>query len=116
MTQEQEYNLILALISQGITNPDNLAIMFNTSKEILEPKKQEVGIIPAGTRVKLYEGRGTLLQDVIVDVDQYRIDKAIQDQNAYLNAAKCSNNNKGVVCSPKPKSTTSVKTGGAWMG
>ncbi|MBF7685918.1 hypothetical protein I2F17_08830 [Acinetobacter sp. B10A] len=74
--------------------------MFNAAKELLETKKKECGIIPKGTRIKLYDGRVTLLQDVIVDADQYWIDKAIEDQDAYLNESK-SSGNKGVVCSPK---------------
>ncbi|MBI1450408.1 hypothetical protein IL972_00450 [Acinetobacter sp. FL51] len=50
-------------------------------------KSQELerGIIPKGTRVKLYEGRVTLLEDVIVDANQEWIDKAIQDEDDYLN-------------------------------
>ena len=49
-------------------------------------KNQELerGIIPAGTRIKLYEGRVTLLEDVVVDANQEWIDKAIQDQEDYL--------------------------------
>lgn len=48
-------------------------------------KNQELerGIIPAGTRIKLYEGCVTLLEDVIVDAHQEWIDKAIQDQNDF---------------------------------
>ena len=50
-------------------------------------KNQELerGIIPAGTRIKLYEGRVTLLEDVVVDANQEWIDKAIQDQQDYFN-------------------------------
>lgn len=50
-------------------------------------KDQELerGIIPAGTRIKLYEGRVTLLEDVVVDANQGWIDKAIQDQEDYFN-------------------------------
>lgn len=49
-------------------------------------KNQELerGIIPAGTRIKLYEGRVTLLEDVTVDANQEWIDKAIQDQDNYF--------------------------------
>ena len=47
--------------------------------------KQERGVIPAGTRIKLYEGRVTLLEDVVVDADQEWIDKAIKDQEDYFN-------------------------------
>ncbi|MDR6628325.1 hypothetical protein J2X86_000313 [Acinetobacter lwoffii] len=52
-------------------------------------KNQELerGIIPAGTRIKLYEGRVTLLKDVVVDANQEWIDKAIQDQEDYLSGA-----------------------------
>ena len=52
-------------------------------------KNQERGIIPAGTRVKLYEGRVTLLEDVVVDADQEWIDKAIKDQEDYFNGISC---------------------------
>ena len=45
----------------------------------------ERGVIPKGTRVKLYEGRVTLLEDVVVDANQEWIDKAIKDQDDYLN-------------------------------
>ncbi|WP_374527707.1 hypothetical protein [Acinetobacter sp.] len=50
-------------------------------------KNQELerGIIPAGTRIKLYEGRVTLLEDVTVDANQEWIDKAIKDQEDYFN-------------------------------
>ncbi len=50
-------------------------------------KNQELerGIIPAGTRIKLYEGRVTLLEDVAVDANQEWIDKAIQDQKDFYN-------------------------------
>ena len=49
-------------------------------------KNQELerGVIPAGTRVKLFEGRVTLLEDVTVDANQEWIDKAIQDQDSYF--------------------------------
>lgn len=52
--------------------------------------KQERGVIPAGTRVKLYEGRVTLLEDVVVDANQEWIDKAIKDQDDYFNGVSCS--------------------------
>lgn len=48
-------------------------------------KELDRGIIPAGTRVKLFEGRVTLLEDVAVDADQEWIDKAIKDQEDYFN-------------------------------
>ena len=50
-------------------------------------KNQELerGIIPAGTRIKLYEGRVTLLEDVVVDANQEWINKAIKDQEDYFN-------------------------------
>ena len=62
--------------------------------EFVMGKKQERGVIPAGTRIKLYEGRVTLLEDVVVDADQKWIDKAIKDQEDYLNGV-------GVVSEPK---------------
>lgn len=58
-------------------------------------EKLERGVIPAGTRVKLYEGRVTLLEDVVVDTNQEWIDKAIKDQEDYLNGINC--------CSQPPK-------------
>ena len=48
-------------------------------------QESERGIIPAGTRVKLFEGRVTLLEDVVVDANQEWIDKAIKDQQDYFN-------------------------------
>lgn len=54
-----------------------------------ENQELERGIIPAGTRIKLYEGRVTLLEDVVVDADQKWIDKAIQDQEDYFNGINC---------------------------
>lgn len=48
-------------------------------------EKIESGVIPAGTRIKLYEGRVTLLEDVVVDADQEWIDKAIKDQENFNN-------------------------------
>lgn len=55
--------------------------------EFVMDKNEELerGIIPAGTRIKLYEGRVTLLEDVVVDANQGWIDKAIQDQEDYFN-------------------------------
>ena len=55
--------------------------------EFVMDKNQELerGIIPAGTRIKLYEGRVTLLEDVTVDANQEWIDKAIKDQEDYFN-------------------------------
>ncbi|WP_180122983.1 hypothetical protein [Acinetobacter sp. YH12086] len=74
-------------------------------------KNQELerGIIPAGTRIKLYEGSITLLEDAVVDANQEWIDKAIQDQQDYFNGM-------GVVCCPKPETTLSGKTGGKLGG
>lgn len=48
-------------------------------------KNQELerGIIPAGTRIKLYEGSITLMEDTVVDANQEWINKAIQDQRDY---------------------------------
>lgn len=46
-------------------------------------------MIPAGTRIKLYEGRVTLLEDVKVDTDQEWIDKTIKDQEDYFNGINC---------------------------
>lgn len=50
-------------------------------------KNQELerGIIPAGTRIKLYEGSITLLEDTVVDANQEWIDKAIQDEKDFKN-------------------------------
>lgn len=45
----------------------------------------ERGIIPAGTRIKLYKGSITLLEDTLVDANQEWIDKAIQDQKDFYN-------------------------------
>ena len=56
--------------------------------------KQERGVIPAGTRVKLYEGSITLLEDTAVDTGQQWIDKAIQDQVDF-------DNDIGVTSEPK---------------
>lgn len=58
-------------------------------------KNQELerGIIPAGTRIKLYEGSITLIEDTVVDANQEWIDKAIQDQEDYLNSIGCLGNN-----------------------
>jgi len=50
-----------------------------------KPKSTERGVIPAGTRIKLYEGRVTLLEDVVVDANQEWINKAIKDQEDYFN-------------------------------
>lgn len=52
-------------------------------------QESERGIIPAGTRIKLYEGRVTLLEDAVVDADQEWIDKAIKDQEDYFNGVGC---------------------------
>ena len=53
--------------------------------EFVMDKNQELerGIIPAGTRIKLYEGSITLLEDVAVNADQEWIDRAIKDQDDY---------------------------------
>jgi len=45
----------------------------------------ECGIIPAGTRIRLYEGSITLLEDAVVNANQEWIDKAIQDQEDFYN-------------------------------
>lgn len=49
-------------------------------------KNQELerGVIPKGTRIKLYEGCVTLMEDVVVDANQEWIDKAIKDQDNYF--------------------------------
>lgn len=60
----------------------------------MSENKQEHGVIPAGTRIKLYEGRVTLLEDVVVDADQKWIDKAIKDQEDYFNGVECCNSPK----------------------
>lgn len=49
----------------------------------------EHGIIPAGTRIKLYEGAITILEDTVVDANQEWINKAIKDQNDFFNQEKC---------------------------
>ncbi len=56
--------------------------------------QMKCGVIPAGTRVKLYEGSITLLEDTAVDTSQEWIDKAIQDQEDF-------NNDIGVTSEPK---------------
>ena len=58
--------------------------------EFVMDKNQELerGIIPAGTRIKFYEGSITLLEDTVVDANQEWIDKAIQDQDNYLSGVK----------------------------
>ena len=48
----------------------------------------ESGIIPAGTRIKLYEGSIIILEDTVVDANQDWIDKAIKDQNEFYNQEK----------------------------
>lgn len=60
-----------------------------------EDTELELGVIPAGTRVRLFEGRVTLLEDVEVDVSQKWIDKAIRDQDEYYKGVNC--------CSQLPK-------------
>lgn len=79
------------------------------AKSNKQSNSTEQGVIPAGTRIKLYEGRVTLLEDVVVDANQEWIDKAIQDQQDYFNGM-------GVVCCPKPETTLSGKTGGKLGG
>lgn len=46
-------------------------------------QESERGIIPAGTRIKLYEGSITLLEDTAVNANQEWIDKAIQDEKDF---------------------------------
>lgn len=55
--------------------------------EFVMDKNQELerGIIPAGTRIKLYEGSITLLEDTAVNANQEWIDKAIQDEKNFHN-------------------------------
>lgn len=55
----------------------------------MSENKQERGVIPAGTRIKIYEVRVTLQEDVVVDADQEWIDKAIKDQEDYFNGIGC---------------------------
>ena len=50
-------------------------------------QKLERGIIPAGTRIKLYEGSITLLEDTVVDANQEWVDQAIKDQEDYHNGS-----------------------------
>ena len=51
-------------------------------------KNQELerGVIPKGTRIKLYEGSITLLEDTTVDANQEWIDRALKDQEDYFNS------------------------------
>ena len=67
-------------------------------------QESERGIIPAGTRVKLFEGRVTLLEDVVVDANQEWIDKAIKDQQDYFNGVR-------IVVKPYTPCTPSGKSG-----
>lgn len=55
--------------------------------EFVMGKNQELerGIIPAGTRIKLYEGSIILLEDAVVDANQEWVDQAIKDQNDFYN-------------------------------
>lgn len=55
--------------------------------EFVVNKNQELerGIIPAGTRISLYEGSIKLLEDVAVKANQEWIDPAIKDRNDYCN-------------------------------
>lgn len=76
-----------------------------------KPKSTERGVIPAGTRIKLYEGRVTLLEDVVVDVNQEWIDKAIQDGKDFDNGIGRVSDMPG-----HKKNTLSGKTGGAIGG
>ena len=48
-------------------------------------QKVDRGIIPAGTRIKLYEGSITLLEDTPVGANQEWINKAIKDQADFYN-------------------------------
>jgi hypothetical protein len=59
--------------------------------EFVMDKNQELerGIIPAGTRIKLYEGSITLLENVAVNANQEWIDKAIQDEKDFYNGIGC---------------------------
>lgn len=68
------------------------------SLEFVMDKNQELerGIIPAGTRIKLYEGRVTLLEDTVVNANQEWIDKAIQDEKDFYNGI-------GIISAPKQK-------------
>ena len=63
--------------------------------EFVMDKNQELerGIIPAGTRIKLYEGSITLLEDTVVDANQEWIDKAIQDEKDFYNGIACAGSN-----------------------
>ena len=68
--------------------------------EFVMDKNQELerGVIPAGTRVKLYEGSIILLEDTVVDANQEWIDKAINDQIDFYNGVN-------VVCNKGIKSS-----------
>lgn len=62
-------------------------------------KNQELerGIIPAGTRIRLYESSITLLEDAVVDANQEWVDKAIKNEKDFYNGIGCvgSNPTKG---------------------
>ncbi|MCX0334763.1 hypothetical protein [Acinetobacter radioresistens] len=45
----------------------------------------ERSTLPAGTRIRLYEGSITLLEDTVVEANQEWIDKAIQDEKDFYN-------------------------------
>ncbi|AYA04754.1 hypothetical protein BEN74_04820 [Acinetobacter sp. WCHAc010034] len=53
------------------------------------------GVIPAGTRIKLYEAPLTLQHDVKVDASQEFINKVLKDQEDFYNGINC--------CSQQPK-------------
>lgn len=62
-------------------------------------KPVERGTIPAGTRIKLFEGRVTLQEDVVVAANQEWIDKAIKDQEDYFS---------GINTESEPKSPVTI--------
>lgn len=72
--------------------------------------KQERGVIPAGTRVKLYEGHVTLLEDVIVDVEQEWIDKAIKDQDDFYRGINRVSIGEAISCSSTELTQDSIST------
>lgn len=71
--------------------------------------EQDYGIIPAGTRVKLFEGRVTLLEDVAVDADQEWIDKAIKDQEDYFNGINSVCTGEAIGCSSPQLEEVEIK-------
>lgn len=82
--------------------------------EVVMKKNQELehGIIPAGTRIKLYEGSVTLLEDVFVDVDQKWVNKAIKNQDDFFHQEKrymdASSENQKDELKPRTQNITNI--------